>query len=175
MHKVTSSVTVGSIGDLGHIAGALAGAGYNIDAIGGGEALIDGKGVGVIAMLISPDEEEDEARIKEIIAGVQLDGGRTVQAVEIHPSFDLVLDDQPGQLAGAAGLIGSEGINIQGMVTIDVHSGWGVVALAFATETDRNTAQAVLVANDYTVLGEHGGRDRRLWVDEQLGGAQPPA
>ena len=174
MHKVTSTVTVGSIGDLGHIAGALAGAGYNIDAIGGGEALVNGSGVGVIAMLITPDEDTDEERIKEIIAGVQLDGGRTVQGVEIHPSFDLVLNDQPGQLAGAAGLIGNEGINIQGMVTIDVHSGWGVVALAFSSDTDRDNARTVLEANDYLVLGEHGGQARRRWVDEQLDGAQPP-
>lgn len=174
MHKVTSTVTVGSIGDLGHIAGALAGAGYNIDAIGGGEAQVDGKGIGVIALLITPDEPDDEDRIKEIISRVQLDGGRTVQGVEIHPSFDLVLNDEPGQLAGAAALIGGEGINIQGMVTIDVHSGWGVVALAFSSDTDRDNARAVLEANGRLVLGEHGGRDRRLWVDEQLGGAQPP-
>lgn len=172
MHKVTSTLTVGSIGDLGHIAGALAGAGFNIDAIGGGEGLVNGQGVGVIAMLITPDD--DEAAIRTALEGVQLDGNRTVAGIGFHPSFDLALNDQPGQLAGAAGLIGRKGININGIVSVDVHSGWGVVAVGFGSDADRDAARDLLVAEGYTVLDEHGARDRRLWVDEQLGGAQPP-
>lgn len=172
MHRVVSTMTIGSIGDLGRIADRLADNGVNIDAIGGGEALLDGRGVGVIAMLMTPDDDTD--RILSALDGLELADGRTLQGATFHPSFDLVLDDHPGELARAARLIGGEGISIMGLVSIDVHAGWGIVGLGFGGEADRDAARDRLREEGFTVLSEHGGQRRRAWVDEMLGDAAPP-
>ena len=172
MHRVVSSVTVGSIGDLGHIANALAAAHINIEAIGGGEARLRRSGIGVIAMLLNPDT--DEQAILDALEGVQLDGGRVLDGATFHPSLDLVLKNDPGELGRAAALIGAQDVNIEAMVSVDVHGTWGVVALAFPSDSDRDTARDALVAAGFTVLDEHGAQTVRQWVTDQLDNALPP-
>lgn len=171
MHKVASSVTVGSIGDLGRIARALADRGINIDAVGGGEGFARGGEVGVISMLLSPDD--DPAGIIGILEGLDLGNGRTLQGVRMLPAFDLELEDTPGRLADAASVIGDAEVNIAGIVSVDVHRGWGIVSLAFEDTGARATARNALRRNRFTVMSSHGGRGRRHRVDDLIGDQVP--
>jgi hypothetical protein len=171
MHSVANSVTVGSVGDLGRIARALQEAKINIDAIGGGEAVARGGEVGIISMLLTPDH--DQQKILDALVGLDLGGGRVLEGVTMLPAFDLELADEPGRLADAAEVIGAERINIAGIISVDVHSGWSIVSLAFASVADRNGARQALRNAGFTVLGGHGGRGRRRKVDDALGGRVP--
>lgn len=167
MHRVASSVTIGSVGDLGRIARALANAGFNIDAIGGGEGVARGGSVGIVTMLITPDD--DPAQIERILRSVELGEGRQLASVRMFPAFDLELADRPGQLADAAELIGEAGINIMSVLAVDVHRDWAVVSLAFEEPGDATEAREILTRGGFTVLPSHGGRGRRRKVDAAIG------
>jgi hypothetical protein len=168
MHKVVKSVTVGSVGDLGRIARRLADHGYNINAVGGGEgSALDGT-VGVISLLVTPDDDEDALR--ELLQGMPLDGGRSLQDVAVHPALDVELVDEPGQLALVGELLGNAGINIMAVQSVDVHLDWAHVSVAFEDDAARDAAQDVLVGGGIRVLPEHGARRRREQVDRILRG-----
>ena len=115
MHKIVKAVTVGSVGDLGRIARALADNGYNIAAIGGGEGHARGSEVGIISLAIE-DDDADDGQIADVIRGVDLGGGRRLEAVEEHPALIVELPNTPGQLAAVAEEIGSHDINIMGVL-----------------------------------------------------------
>ncbi len=165
MHKVLKTVTSGSVGDLGKIALALEEHGVNIDAIGGGEGDLNGVPVGIIVMLVTSDDDSQVA--SGIIRDVDLGNGHHVVESTEHDALDLQLDDSPGTLAAATSLLGNANppINIMGVISVDVHVGWGIVSLGFEDGV-RDTARDLLVTGGYNVLEEHGGRDKRHEVDE---------
>jgi hypothetical protein len=168
MHKVVKAVTVGSVGDLGRIARRLADAGYNINAVGGGEGSALNGTVGIISLLVTPDHHDDQ--ILELLQGMPLDGNRTLEDVQVHAALDVELVDEPGQLAKVGELLGEAEISILGVQSVDVHLDWAHVSLAFESVAVRNTAQDVLVAGGIRVLPEHGARRRRAQVDRILRG-----
>jgi hypothetical protein len=178
MHRVVNALTVGSIGDLALIAGRLSENDININAIGGGEGPgPSGRDVGVISLLVSdandPDDETVEGRAVDVLAGLDLGNGRTLEHVVALEALDLVLTDAPGQLAAAAARLGDQGIDILGLVAVEVHVGQGIVSLGFADEATRDTARGALEAPDaqgasFVVMPKHGGRDRRREIDEIL-------
>lgn len=176
MHQTVKVSSVGSVGDLGHIARALGDAGFNIEAIGGGEAAgvrEDGQGVGIISLLIWPDEDSDLEQVRQILEGLDLDGGRRLNSVDILPSLDVQLSHNPGQLAVAASALGEAGINIMSVLLVDAHPGRAVVSLAF-NEGDLDAARGVLEAlNDVRVLPRHGGKELRESVDPHDGPDHP--
>jgi hypothetical protein len=169
MHRPLRVVSVGSVGDLGRIARRLAERGFNIEAIGGGEGTARGGSVGVVSMLVTPDD--DPSAIVEALEGLELDGGRTLEDVQTYPAFDLELGNQPGQLAEAAELLGAHEINIMTILSIDVHNDWAVVCLAFEDDDAASEASERLRGAGFSVLQEHGGHRRRRRVDHKLGGA----
>jgi hypothetical protein len=168
MHKVVSAVTVGSVGDLGRIARRLADNGYNINAVGGGEGSALGGSVGIISLLVTPDE--DDQALLGLLQDMPLDGGRTLQDVVIHPALDVELVDEPGQLATVGEVLGEAGINIMAVQSVDVHLDWAHVSVAFESEAIRDQAQDILVGAGIRVLPEHGARRRREQVDRILRG-----
>lgn len=155
MHKIVKVATVGSVGDLGRISRALANGGYNIAAVGGGEAPIDDHEVGIITLAIADDEDQDD-EIVEVIQNVDLGGGRHPVSVEAHPALVLELENTPGRLADAAEEIGRQGHNIMGALLIDIFDPIAHVGLGFESEAIRNLAREALVAAGFTVLDEHG-------------------
>lgn len=172
MHKVLNVLTSGSVGDLGKIAQALQDKGVNIDAIGGGEGNLNGTPVGIIAMLVTSDEHDGS--VSEIIANLDLNGqGHTVVSAVEHDALDLELDDTPGSLAAATSLLGGNLIEIMGVMTVDVHVGWGIVSLGFQSEAIRDEARDLLTNGGFNVLEPHGGRERRHEVDEIIRAANP--
>lgn len=171
MHKVVKVLTSGSVGDLGKIAEALQLAGVNIDAIGGGEGDLNGTPVGIISMLVTSDEQNGS--VGEMITNLDLGNGHhVVQAVE-HEALDLELSDRPGTLGTATNLLGNENIEIMGVLSVDVHDGWGIVSLAFIDEAVRDQARDLLTNGGFTVLEPHGARERRHEIDAIIRDANP--
>ena len=173
MHKVVNFLTSGSPGDLGKIAQALANEHINIDAIGGGEGDLNGTPVGIISMLVTSDE--DNSAVAELIQGVDLGNNHFVVSAVEHHALDLELDDSPGRLAEATSLLGNAQppIDIMGVLTVDVHVGWGIVSLGFKDENERDTARDLLTNNSFNVLEPHGGRERRHEIDAIIRAANP--
>lgn len=176
MHQTATCSTVGSIGDLGHIARALGAADppFNIEAIGGGEARTvreDGRGVGIITILVSPDEDEDVQRLREVLEAVELDGGRKLAEIQVLPSLHVELRHDPGELGEAAAALGDAGINILSVLLVDAHGDWAVVSMAF-DEGDIDAARQVFEnsAGRFRLLPKHGGEARRNRVDGFVAG-----
>lgn len=169
MHQTIKCSSVGSIGDLGHIARAAGAEGFNIEAIGGAEAGTlrdDGRGVGIISILVTPDDDQEVARLAEILRNIDLDDGRKLSDVSVHGNLHVELRHGPGELGDAAASLGDAGINIQSVLLIDAHDGWAVVSLAF-DDADIDGARAVLEGSGgrFRVLPKHGGKSRRDKVD----------
>jgi hypothetical protein len=165
MHQTVKLGTVGSIGDLGHIAQALGEANFNIEAIGGGEAgglREDGLGVGIITLLVDRDEDQDIPELQEVLDGIELDGGRKLVDPRIIRSLDVEFQHDPGALAVAASALGTAGINIESILLIDAKGNRAIVSMAFK-DGDLDSARDIL--NDpqgrFKVLRKHGGRDSR--------------
>jgi hypothetical protein len=172
MHKVLSTVTVGSVGDLGRVAGDLADRGADIEAIGGGEATVGGLTIGTINLLLREDDDADDAAVVDRILSLDLGGGRTPDSVRWYPCLHVELENARGALAQAAALMGnaSPPINIMAALLIDAHADWAVVAFAFEDDTVCDQAQTVFETEGIPVLEEHGGGGRRRHVDNVLSG-----
>jgi hypothetical protein len=179
MHRVVNASTSGSVGDLGRIARALADDGFNIEAIGGGEGFARGGSVGHISLHLTPDEDVDIERARNLLEGLDLadlgTGARRLDRVETHPCLDIELDDRRGELAELAELLGNAGINILSCVTIDVHANWAIVAMAFE-EGQVDAARALIEGVEepngdkrFPVHDKHGGQHRRNQIDRNPG------
>jgi hypothetical protein len=165
MHKTLRLGTVGSIGDLGHIARALGEANFNIEAIGGGEAgglREDGRGVGIITMLVDRDSDQEIPELQEVLDAIELDDGRKLVDSRIIQALDVEFRHDPGALAIAAAALGTAGINIESILLIDAKRNRAIVSMAFS-DGDIDSAREILNDPDgrFKVLPEHGGRDRR--------------
>jgi hypothetical protein len=172
MHKVLSAVTVGSVGDLGRIAGDLAEHDVDIEAIGGGEATVGGLTIGTINLMLTQDDDADDAAVVDRILSLDLGGGRTPDSVRWYPCLHVELENARGAMAQAAALMGdaSPPINIMAALLIDAHADWAVVAFAFEDGTVCDQAQTAFETAGIAVLEEHGGSGRRRHVDNELGG-----
>lgn len=161
MHQTVKCASVGSIGDLGHIAEALGAAGFNIEAIGGGESAglrEDGRGVGVISLLVTSDEDDDLPLLRRTLDEIVLDDDRKLADWQILPSLDLQLDHRRGTLGAAAAALGAAGINIQSVLLIDARGNRAVVSMSF-DEADFDKARSTLDGDRrWRVLPKHGGK-----------------
>jgi hypothetical protein len=165
MHQTVKCASVGSVGDLGHIASALGAAGFNIEAIGGGEATgvrEDDRGVGVISLLVTSDEDADIPKLEETLNGIELDDGRKLANWQILPSLDVEFRHDRGELGEAAAALGAAGINIQSILLIDARGGRAIVSMAFDADVI-DTARDILndAGRRFRVLPKHGGKARR--------------
>ena len=162
-HKIVKTVVSGSVGDLGRIAGALAGASppFDLAAVGGGEGFVGDGEVGIITFVIRDDEgREDE--IVEIISNVDL-GDHELLGVELHPAMLVELKDEPGSLARAAEVIGDTEHNIMGVLLVDNHFGLAHVGFGFETDFARDEAKAALEADGFVIVPheDHDHHDDR--------------
>jgi hypothetical protein len=176
MHKIVSTVSVGSIGDLGRIARAFANGGFDIRAVGGGEGLVrgttlgrtDGLSTGLVSFLVEPDE--DDQAIIDLLEGLPLDNGRTLEGVKVHPALAVELSSDLGQLATVGELLGAAGINIMGALSVDVHLDWAVISLGFEDASVQDAAKEALENGGIRVLPPNGAQSRRDQVDKILAG-----
>ena len=143
-HHVMSATAVGSAGDLGRITEALHAIGVNIVAVGGGEGVVDDQEIGVVAMLLDPDDDTDA--IAKALEKVNL------KHVAFYPDHHVELPDQVGALEKAAKAV--HGINIRSVVSIDKHDGVAHVSLGFS-EADHGRAKDALDRAGIKITHDH--------------------
>jgi hypothetical protein len=141
MPHVVSKLSVhGSVGDLAVITDFLAHEGINILAIGGGEGIFDDDEVGVIAMVLDPDDDTD---LKTKLEELDLDGnGRNPTNVEMLDHVHVLLQDGIGALGGIASALA--GINIRSVISMGTVLKTAHVSLGF---DPNDTASAVTALN----------------------------
>ena len=137
-HQVVKAATHGSVGDLARITNALRNipttpaGGVNILAIGGGEGKVSIDGadeeVGVVTMILEPDEGPLMATILDTLRTLDLGGGRHLHDVQARPNIHIEIPDTPGELKRALDAIGD--LNILRFCRWDRSSarptsGWG--------------------------------------------------
>lgn len=155
MHKVVKAVTTGSVGDLGRIASALAGANppFDIATIGGGEGRVGRDEVGIISILVRNDENR-ESELVDLVSAIDLGSGRRFASVESHWALLVDLTDEPGSLADCAGRIGNAEANILGVLLVGIRGPKARVAFGFGTEQERDAA-AEAIEGHWTVVDHH--------------------
>ena len=104
-HQVTKATARGSQGDLAKIADALhkLKPPVNIVAIGGGEGVLNNANgtkteVGVISMILEPDDGATSDKILTTLRGLTLPSGKKLEDVEQFPNIHIQIDDKPGEL-----------------------------------------------------------------------------
>jgi hypothetical protein len=151
-HQVTKATARGSQGDLARIAEALQQLKppVNIVAIGGGEGVLKGgQEIGVISMILEPDDGPMTAKIIKKLTGLPLGPKRKLENVEVHPNIHIVLADQPGELKKALDAVA--GINIRSVLSMGSFMGLAHVGLGFS-EADAANAEKKLKAKKITVV-----------------------
>jgi hypothetical protein len=148
-HYVAKATTKGSVGDLARITEALEGLGVNILAIGGGEGVTDDGEIGVVSMIVDPEDEPTRENIVNTLQNLQLANGRTLANVEIVPNIHIQLEDTVGQLRRAVGAIGD--INIRSILSMGNVTGAAHVGIGVA-DADHDEAESRLRAEGITVI-----------------------
>ena len=147
-HQVTKATARGSQGDLAKIADALhkLKPPVNIVAIGGGEGVLNNANgtkteVGVISMILEPDDGATSDKILTTLRGLTLPSGKKLEDVEQFPNIHIQIDDKPGELKKALDAL--TGINIRSVLSMGTFMGTANVGLGVA-ETDHENAEMKL-------------------------------
>jgi len=155
-HQVTKATARGSQGDLAKIAEKLQGLKppVNIVAIGGGEGVLKNKDgttteVGVISMILEPDDGPASSKILAALKGLQLGPKRKLEHVEQFPNIHVQIDDKPGELKKALDAVA--GLNIRSVLSMGTLHGSANVGLGFS-ETDHPKAEKKLKARGIKVV-----------------------
>ncbi|MFL5725064.1 MAG: hypothetical protein ACJ765_04385 [Chloroflexota bacterium] len=149
-HQVLKMTVKGSKGDLAKITAALKavtgpnGQKVNILAIGGGEsAKVNNIELGVITMVLEPDEPPMDGLILNAVRNVDLGNGRRVEHVDTFPNVHVELEDVPGSLSGALEALPAT-LNIVSVLSMGSVLGTAHVGLAFESAADESTARTAL-------------------------------
>jgi hypothetical protein len=129
-HQVVKASVHGSVGDLARITGVVKDLELNILAIGGGEAPADDGEIGIVSMIIEPDDEASTNRLVSELQALQLDNGRSIADLEVIPNVHIALANKVGELNRALVTIGN--VNIRAIVSLGDFLGESHVALGFA-------------------------------------------
>jgi hypothetical protein len=148
-HYVTKATTTGSVGDLARITEALEGLNVNILAIGGGEGLTDGGEVGVISMIIDPEDDTTNNNVVTTLRNLELANNRRLSDVEVIPNIQIHLVDKVGQLRRAVDAIGD--INIRSILSMGHVVGAAHVGIGVAAE-DQEEAERRLIEAGITII-----------------------
>lgn len=150
-HQVIKATVKGSKGDLAKITTALKnitgpnGEKVNILHMGGGESsVVNGIELGVITMILEPDEPPMEGLILNAIRTVDLGNGRLVEHVDKFPNVHISLLDAPGTLNAALDAVDSANVNILSVLTMGSAGGVSDVGLGFADEAQADAARTAL-------------------------------
>jgi hypothetical protein len=152
-HQVFKATVKGSKGDLAAITAAIHGITngpdnrkVNIRAIAAGEsAVVGGVELGVVTMILEPDDPAWTTAIINAITAAQLDPGpggaaRHVEEVKTYPNVQVTLLDAPGSLNAALGPISAANLNMVSVIPLG--SGPGVQTVGLGFEDDAHADQA---------------------------------
>jgi hypothetical protein len=151
-HQVLKATAVGSVGDLARITEALEGLGVNITAIGGGEGVTDGGEIGVVSMIIDPEDPTTTDNVVDTLRNLDLENGRRLADVEVVSNIHIVLPDKVGQLRRAVDAVAD--INIRSILSMGNGVGAAHVGIGVAPddheEAERrlNDAGIIIVPHD---------------------------
>ena len=123
---------------------------FNIRAIGGGEGP---DGTGVFAIALDDDSEDRDAELREIVEGI--DG---VSLVDVD-GVTIELDDKPGALGLAAGVLQAADINIESILGIGSHGDRPIVLLGVQTGSGEAAREALEAAGYFVYPHEHDHND----------------
>src|SRR5262245_36931141 len=150
-HQIIKATVKGSKGDLAHIAAALKavtgpnGEKVSIRHIGGGESsVVNGIELGVITMIVEPDEGPMTNLILDAIRNAPLDNGRHVEHVDTFPNVHVTLLDAPGTLSSALDAIAGANVNVLTVLTMGSAAGVADVGLGFENAADAAAATQAL-------------------------------
>jgi len=150
-HQVIKATVKGSKGDLAKITTALKnitgpnGEKVNILHMGGGESsVVNGIELGVITMILEPDEPPMEGLILNAIRTVDLGNGRHVEHVDKFPNVHISLLDAPGTLNAALDAVDAANVNILSVLTMGSAGGVANVGLGFADDAQADAARTAL-------------------------------
>jgi hypothetical protein len=121
---------------------------FNIRAIGGGEGP---DGIGVFAVALDDDSEDRDAQLRDLVR----DNGLELREVD---GVTFELNDEPGSLGVAAGVLQAADINIESILGIGSHGDRPIVLLGVPTGRGED-AHAALENAGYFVfpdVHEHG-------------------
>jgi hypothetical protein len=155
-HVVSKMSVAGSVGDLAKITELLEERGVNILAIGGGEGIFDDHEVGVIAMVLDPDEDSEQ--LKTALEELVLDDAtqRRATDVEMLDHVHVLVQDKIGALGEVAAKLA--GINIRSVISMGTTLKTAHVSLGFKT-IDTPNAKALLSEIDGLVIVPHEEED----------------
>jgi hypothetical protein len=142
-HVVVKAAAVGSTGDLAKITEALQAIPVNIVAIGGGEAVIDDREIGVVSMIVDPDDSGTLAQVVTALTNLTLNNNRHLAHIETFPNIHIEVPDKAGELKKALDAVA--GINIRSVLSMGTVLGLAHVGLGFADD-DCGPAEAQLIA-----------------------------
>ena len=130
-HVVTKSSAHGSKGDLAKITKELHAIGVNIVAIGGAEGTdVGGNDVGVVAMLLEPDENNETDIERALTRAGMHNIGR-------FPNIEVEIPDRAGELHKVVDLV--KDLNILTVLSMGTANGTAHVGLGFS-QTDHDEA-----------------------------------
>lgn len=156
-HQVFKATVKGSKGDLAHITKAIHGvtkAGtsqkVNIRYIAAGESsVVNGIELGVVTMILEPDDADWRTLIIDAILAEPLDPGpggavRHVEDVQTFPNVQITLLDAPGSLNAALVPLSAANLNMVSVIPMGSAPGVQSVGLAFETEAAAGDARTAL-------------------------------
>jgi len=146
-HQVVKLAVHGSVGDLAKITGVVQDLDLNILAIGGGEAPAGDDGeIGIVSMIIEPDDEAKTDELRTRLRALQLDNGRSIADLEVLPNVPIALENKVGELNRALTAIGDR--NIRAIVSLGDFLGESHVALGFDAGDLSTVVQRLTDAHD---------------------------
>jgi hypothetical protein len=150
-HQVVKATVRGSKGDLAHITQAIrdytgpGGEKVNIRYLAASESSpVGGIELGVITMILDPDEGAVGQGVLDAIRNAPLDNGRHVEHVDTYPNVHITLLDSPGSLNDALAPLTAANLNIISALSMGGGSGVADVGLGFATQADADAATTAL-------------------------------
>ena len=150
-HQVVKVAVRGSVGDLARITDLLEELDVNIVGLGGAETAVPPSHVGIIALILEPDEDNMSTilgRLRSLV--LDENTNRRPERVDALPDVQIRLDDTPGQLKKAARAL--EGINIETVVTLPKHGNKAVVSLGFQPNTYEQAKERLRHVQDVEVI-----------------------
>jgi hypothetical protein len=150
-HQVVKATVKGSKGDLAKITLALKdiigpnGEKVNILYIGGGESsIVNGVELGVITMIVEPDEGAMGPLILNAIRNAPLDPGHTLEHVDTYPNVHVSLLNSTGSLNAALDAVAQADLNVLSVLTMGSAGSISDVGLGFEDDDTANAARAAL-------------------------------
>jgi hypothetical protein len=122
---------------------------FNIRAMGGGEGP---DGTGVFAVALDDDSEDRDEELRSLLETIG------IEMVDVD-GVTIELDDEPGALGLAAGVLQAAEINIESILGIGTHGDRPIILLGVPTGSGEDAHEALEAAGYFVYPHEHDHGD----------------